>query len=115
MDMNATHRSSRCTNVPRISPAMMRLKMVVMSRMYAPPNGSGSVGTESLSDDSQRLHPVPPVLHSSVPVHALRSRQRGGRRMAAWRTGCHGLGRRVAGTPAEPDERVRQDVRSDGR
>ena len=30
IDMNATQRSSRYTNVPGISPAMMRLKMVVM-------------------------------------------------------------------------------------
>ena len=39
IDMNATQRSSRCTNVPGISPAMIRLKMVVMIRMYARPHG----------------------------------------------------------------------------
>ena len=74
IDMNATQRSSRYTNVPGISPAMIRLKMVVMV-----PNVRSAdmetTGAEPLPHGAERVHARSTVLHPVVPVPVVRPRQ----------------------------------------
>src|SRR5258706_15450889 len=98
--MNATQRSSRYTNVPGISPAMILLKIVVMVRMYARPHGDS--GAEPLPHGAERIHPVSSVLHPVVPLLVVRPRQPRRCGLVARRARRNRLGRWMAGASPAP-------------